>query len=184
MKVEHVSKMLLTDFLSSKVWIGQGIDADRALAKAMRDATGIPCSTTTLATCEAVCLLNVKCIGIAVPYTEALMIKVQEFFDYCGYGWHVTTAKRLSQPPESNVTIAKSELSEIRSVIESCSGQSCEAVIVACTNWPAAALVDDIEKTTGIPIIDSVIVTAWKGLKMVGYQGGICAWGKLMEEML
>lgn len=65
---------------SSEVWIGQGIDTDRALAKAMRDATGIPCSTTTLATCEALYLFKVQRIGVAVPYTEILMRKVQDFW--------------------------------------------------------------------------------------------------------
>ncbi|KXL46958.1 MAG: hypothetical protein FE78DRAFT_78584 [Acidomyces sp. 'richmondensis'] len=145
---------------TSGLWIGQGIDTDRALAKAMRDATGIPCSTTTLATCEALYLFKVQRIGVAVPYTEILMRKVQDF-------WKIAAT-----------------LSEIRNVIESCVGQGCEAVIVACTNWPAASLVEDIEESVGIPIIDSVIVTAWQGLKMATYQGSIPRWGKLMGEFL
>ncbi|KYG46578.1 hypothetical protein M433DRAFT_142827 [Acidomyces richmondensis BFW] len=161
---------------TSGLWIGQGIDTDRALAKAMRDATGIPCSTTTLATCEALYLFKVQRIGVAVPYTEILMRKVQDF-------WKIAATVGIP-PPESNIAIAKSELSEIRNVIESCVGQGCEAVIVACTNWPAASLVEDIEESVGIPIIDSVIVTAWQGLKMATYQGSIPRWGKLMGEFL
>ncbi|KAF2769498.1 hypothetical protein EJ03DRAFT_327344 [Teratosphaeria nubilosa] len=169
---------------TSGMWIGSGLEADRELAKAMQDATGIPCSTTTLATIEGLHVLDIKRLGVAVPYTEALMDKVQDFFGNCGYGWQISSAKRLDPVPSSNIVIAKCRLADIRDVIERCVHQKSEAVVVACTNWPAAGLVEELEEATGTVIIDSIIVTVWQGLRMIGIEGGVKGWGKLMKEKL
>jgi maleate isomerase len=169
---------------TSGMWVGSSLDADKELAKAMQDATGIPCSTTTLATIEALHHLNVKRLGVAVPYTEALMDKVQDFFGKCGYGWHVSSSHRMDPVPESNIVIAKCKLSEIEEVIERCARQDSEAVVVACTNWPAAGAVERFEEKTGVVIVDSIIVTVWQGLRMASYKGGVKGWGMLMKDFL
>ncbi|KAH9826678.1 GAF domain-containing protein, partial [Teratosphaeria destructans] len=161
---------------TSGMWTGADLDADRELARAMQDATGVPCSTTTLATIEALRLLDIKRLGVAVPYTEALMDKVQDFFGNCGYGWHVSSAKRLDPVPSSNIVIAKCRFADIRDVIERCAHQDSEAVVVACTNWPAAGLVGELEEATGMLIVDSIIVTVWQGFRMVRYEGGVKGW--------
>ena len=167
---------------TSGMWVGHGLEADKKLARAMQDATGIPCSTTTLATIVALERLNVKRLTIAVPYTEALTAKLVEFYTGCGY--HVAAAERLENTPSSNLEIAKSSEESISRVIERCVSSQAHAVIVACTNWPASGSVEKLERKHGVPIVDSITVTAWWALCMVDYRGSVSGWGKLLLEML
>ncbi|KAK5127132.1 hypothetical protein LTR85_008492 [Meristemomyces frigidus] len=169
---------------TSGMWVGTGIEADRNLAKAMQDATGIPCSTTTLATVEALELCKAKTVGIAVPYSQALTDRVAEFFTGLGYG--ISSSARLEPVPASNAEIAKSSAGDMREVITNAAGAEtrAHAVVVGCTNWPAAGLVEELEKALDVVVVDSIVVTVWSGLRMAGYSGAVSGWGKLVAEML
>ena len=60
-----------------------------------------------------------------------------------------------------------------------------DAVVVACTNWAAAGLVQDLEQEISVQatIVDSVTVTVWMALKMLEWSGGVDGWGKLLEKV-
>ncbi|TKA31825.1 hypothetical protein B0A50_01904 [Salinomyces thailandicus] len=147
---------------TSGMWVGTGVEADEQLAKAMQDATGIPCSTTTLATVQALRGCRAKRIGIAVPYDDALAEMVAKFFKGLDRTFEVTMTACLKPTPASNLEIARSALQSIRGVIRQAGAKrKAEAVVVACTNWPAAFLVDELEKELGTVIVDSVVVTVW-----------------------
>ncbi|KAK5130669.1 hypothetical protein LTR08_001830 [Meristemomyces frigidus] len=167
---------------TSGMWVGSGLEADKKLAKAMEDATGIPCSTTTLATIEAMSLFEVDTIGIAVPYDKALAKKVEEFFktDYA-----VSVTRHMDPAPSSNLGIAKSSLDDIRSLVRGAAANGeAKAVVVACTNWPAAGLVEELEQELNVVILDSVVVSVWMGLRKAKFQGQAVHWGRLMRESL
>lgn len=171
---------------TSGMWTGGDLDADRRLAETMQQATGVPCSTTTLATFEALGKLDRASIGIAVPYTQSLAEQVKSFFAKAGYGPHTGQVERLDPAPSSNSEIAKSSLEDIRTVVKQCTAHGEQAVVIACTNWPAAAIVDELEKETGALMIDSVLVTIWHALRMIRFKsdGTVSGWGKLMSDML
>jgi maleate isomerase len=164
---------------TSGMWIPRAsIERDRKLAQAMQDATGIPCSTNTIATIEALEYLKAKKVSIAVPYTEALTAKVAEFYTHSGY--EVVASEYLEPVPSSNVAIAQSDVSEIRAVVKR-SAKASEAVIVACTNWPALGLVEELEKELDTVIVDSIAVTAWWAVRMLGLQPKAPGWGRLFN---
>lgn len=169
---------------TSGMWVGTGIEADKQLAKAMQDATAIPCSTTTLATVEALEACKAEVIGIAVPYDQALTDMVTKFFR--GLAYRVPKAARLSTTPISNLEIAKSSADEMRDVIKDAAGgeAKAQAVVVGCTNWPAASLAEELEKALDVVVVDSITVTVWFGLRLAGYRGAVSGWGRLMSDML
>ena len=165
---------------TSGMWVpGASLEVDRKLAQAMQDATGVPCSTTTVATIEALGYLKAKKVAIAVPYTASLAAKVAEFFTGCGY--EVTATERLDRTPASNVEIARSNVKDIDAVVRRCVNSSCDAIIVACTNWPASGLVQELEEEFKIPIVDSISVTAWWALRLVGVETKTTGWGRLFD---
>jgi maleate isomerase len=164
---------------TSGQWTGGDLEDEKQLAKAMQDATGIPCSTNTLATVEALELLKAKNISIAVPYAEAHTAKVAEFFEKCGY--NVVKSERLATTPATNKDIAKSSSDEIKEVIRRSGVPPCEAVIASCTNWPATGLVEELERELNITVIDSISVTAWWALRMAGCTTKVKGWGRLLE---
>ncbi|KAK5117576.1 hypothetical protein LTR62_004998 [Meristemomyces frigidus] len=173
---------------TSGMWTGESLEADQVLADAMTQATGIRCSTTTLATVAAVEFLGVSNLGVAVPYSPDLAERVRQFFVSTKYGWNVTAVATLDPVPAGNLAIAKSSLADIKAVVrKACSpsspaGNKAEAVIVACTNWPAASLAEEVEAETGVVVVDSITVTTWHGLRMLGCHDAIRGWGGLLSN--
>lgn len=164
---------------TSGMWIPDAsMEKDRKLAQAMQDATGIPCSTNTIATVEALQYLRANKVSIAVPYTEALTAKVAEFFTREGF--EVTAAERSEPTPGSNIAIAKSSRDDVESVIKR-SVHSADAILVACTNWPASGIVEELERELRTTIVDSIIVTAWWALRMIGVEAKAPGWGRLFQ---
>ncbi|KAK0948218.1 hypothetical protein LTR48_000021 [Friedmanniomyces endolithicus] len=169
---------------TSGMWVGAGLEADRELARLMEEATGVPCSTTTLATVAALEKLQVEKLGIAVPYPRGLAERVGEFFATTGHGWVVVGLAALEPVPGGNLAIAKTGLGEIQDVVGRAAGGGAQAVVVACTNWPAAAIIEKVEAVEDVVVIDSIVVTVWQGLRMVGYHDLAPGWGRLMAEVV
>ncbi|KAK4925365.1 hypothetical protein LTR49_007663 [Elasticomyces elasticus] len=143
---------------TSGMWVGTGLEADRQLAKAMSDATGIPCSTTTLATVEALSKLGKPKLSIAVPYDEPLALKVREFYaEIADYDFH--------------------DVEEV--IMRAAKMQHVQVVVPACTNWPAALITESVEAGTSAIVVDSIVVTVWQGLRMAGCDAVLPGWGKM-----
>lgn len=171
---------------TSGMFTGGTLTTDRELASAMSAAAGgIPCSTTTLATVAALEHLKIRDVSVAVPYTPELTTKVGEFFSKEGFVVH--DARCMERTPENNVEIAKCLDEEIKDVVlKSVERSGAKAVLVTCTNWPATHLVGELEAELGIPIIDSIAVTLWQGLRLISCQSGgpeMKQWGKLLSSM-
>ncbi|KAK5731835.1 hypothetical protein LTR17_011047 [Elasticomyces elasticus] len=166
---------------TSGMWVGTGLEADRQLAKAMSDATGIPCSTTTLATVEALSKLGKPNISIAVPYDEPLALKVREFYaEVADYDFHVCGVARQEPTPASNLEIAKTSLQDVEEVVMRATKMPhVQVVVPACTNWPAALITESVEAGTSAIVVDSIVVTVWQGLRMAGCEAVLPGWGKM-----
>jgi maleate isomerase len=169
---------------TSGMFVGD-LDADRSVAKAMSDATGgIPCSTNTIATVAALEFFEIQDVGIAVPYTPELTAKVREFFS--GQNFRVHAAVRMDITPAPNREIAKCSNEEIESVVRKAAVPEAKAILVACTNWPATLLVSRLEDELDTIILDSIAVTLWEGLRIVGYTGkdeDLRQWGRLFAHL-
>ncbi|KAK0891259.1 hypothetical protein LTR91_024797 [Friedmanniomyces endolithicus] len=169
---------------TSGMWVGAGLEADRELARLMAEATGVPCSTTTLAAVAALEKLDVRRLGVAVPYEQGLAERVRGFFGTTGHGWEVVGLATLEPVPGGNLAIAKTGLREIKEVVGRAAGGGAQAVVVACTNWPAAAIIEKVEAGGDVVVVDSIVVTVWQGLRMVGYRELVPGWGRLMAEVV
>lgn len=165
---------------TSGMWTEGGLEADKQLAKAMKDATSIPCSTTSIAIIEALNHLNIDMISIAVPYDQPTTARVKKFFKSANF--EVYRCGRLEQTPTSNIDIAKSCTEDIKAVIRCAKSPWTQAVVVACTNWPASSFAEDLETELEVTIIDSVTATVWCALRMIGVKKRISGWGLLMYE--
>lgn len=167
---------------TSGMFVGGDLNDDKALAKAMTDASGgVPCSTNTIATVAALEAFDVKDISIAVPYTPEMTQKLDDFFSKEGFRVH--KALCLDQTPPSNAAIGKCSPESIKDLVRRSVTPETKAVLVACTNFPATALADELEKELGVLVLDSIAVSAWYGLKLMGIKGTaekMEGWGSLL----
>lgn len=165
---------------TSGQWTGGSLEDDRELARAMQKTTGVPCSTNTIASVEALNYLKVKKVSIAVPYAEAHTAAVGKFFDGCGF--ETVKATTLEVTPPSNADIAASGYDDIKEVVRRSKTPDTEAILVSCTNWPATGLVEELEDELGVPVLDSISLTAWWAVRMAGIEEKVSGWGRLLAS--
>jgi maleate isomerase len=160
---------------TSGSWMG--LDWERELCKAIEAETGVPATGSTLAFFDAFAKFGVKRYSLAVPYVKDHTEKIIE--TYAGEGLECVASDYLGYT--TNVEIDAVPESRFRTQLASVAVPESQGIAVVCTNVPAAPLVDDMERELGIPIFDSIAVTAWKCLEMVGIEPKIAGWGKLLR---
>jgi maleate isomerase len=159
-------------------WSGKGLTADRELCAAITAATGIPASTSSLAQAEAFAAYDMTRYGLAVPYVEGPTNKMLETYRDEGFDGVSHAALGVSV----NTIIGATPFDRIRELLRQADSEQAQCLMVGCTNWPATPLIDEMEAALGKPVFDSIAVTLWKALRMVGIQRPIHGWGGLLRR--
>ena len=162
------------------VWNGtsggwNGLDSDREICALITERTGIAATTTTLAQLELLERLGLHRVGLALPYTDDVATRIAGVM--AGAGLEITAVAGLGV--SDNRSMAHVGESVIRSLVDQVSRDGAECVLVYCTGLAAAHLVPRLESELGMPVHDSVAVTLWKGLEMVGIEPRLPGWGSL-----
>ncbi|KAK9454381.1 Asp/Glu/Hydantoin racemase-domain-containing protein [Dipodascopsis uninucleata] len=163
---------------TSGAWSGAGIQQDTELAKAIEAATGLPCSTSTLAQVEVLEKYGIKRIAVTGPYVDGPTQGLVKF--YTGLGYEVVKTSQMNV--RDNVEFGNTPIERIKELIREADCPEAECIIVACTNWPAALVLDELEAELGKPIYDSIAVTLWKALQMANIDVPIFGWGILLRD--
>jgi maleate isomerase len=160
---------------TSGSWMG--LDWERDLCTAIKDATGIPATGSTLAFFDAFRKFGLKRYSLAVPYVRDHTEKIIE--TYAHEGLECVAYSYLGY--KTNIEIDAVPESRFRTQLVSVAVPNSQGIAVVCTNVPATPLVDELERSLGIPIFDSIAVTAWKCLEMAGVEPKLAGWGKLLR---
>ena len=163
---------------TSGSWSGKGLQAELTLADEMEGLTGLPTSTSTLAQVEVLKKYNIKRFALAVPYVDGPTKALIKFYD--GIGFQVVSSAKLDE--SQNVKFADMSLDRIRQLLRDADTPDAECIIIPCTNFPAALVVEEMEAELGKPIFDSIIVTLWKALKLVQINVPLFSWGMLLKD--
>ncbi|KAI4125592.1 MAG: hypothetical protein LQ347_005325 [Umbilicaria vellea] len=165
---------------TSGSWSGKGLQAEHALAASIEQKTGIAASTSTLAQVEVLEQKGIKRLSLAGPYVDGPMQGLVDF--YSGLGYEVLATSQMDETLNTNV--GHTPLARIKELIRKCDHPDAECVVVACTNWPAALVVEEMEAELGKPIYDSVCVTLWKALRMVNIEVALHGWVQVLKFLI
>ena len=147
---------------TSASWLG--IDQDSILVREVSRRTGCPAVTSTLSIIEALRALKIKRIGLVTPYVKSIQERIIDNFSLekfdCVSERHFNLTDNFSFGEVSEVTIA--------SAAEEVAASGAEAVIILCTNLAGAGVAAHVEDKTGIPVLDSVVLTVWGALRSIG----------------
>jgi maleate isomerase len=161
---------------TSGAW--KGTAADEEICAAITAETGIPATTGTLAQVEAFRAHGIKKYALAVPYTKDVHDAIVPV--YAGEGFECVNSAYLGI--STNFAFAEIDLATLRRLAANADHPDAEAVVVICTNLAAARVVERLEQMLGKPVHDSLVVSLWHPLRMLGWQQPIPGWGRLMRE--
>ena len=157
-------------------WLGA--DNDRALCTQITERSGVPATTSTLATLEAFRALGIRRYGLVTPYLSEVQAAVQQNFTAerfdCAGERHLEDRGNYSFAQYDEATIARlKSLGVKRTVVRA-------RFNFAGTNFDGTGIAPELERETGIPVIDSISVTLWHCLRLVGVDTSALAhWGRL-----
>lgn len=163
---------------TSGSWLGE--DRDRQLCDDIQAKTGIKATTSVLAMNEVLRRTEVNRVALVTPYTGDVQDRIVA--NYARLGIDCSLERHLGDP--GNFSFASWSETQIAELIVSVANDKPDAIMIMCTNFRAAPLVDELERHTGIPIYDSISTVVWKSLGLAGVSpAGVNRWGSLFRSL-
>ncbi len=139
---------------------------------------GINAVATSRAVVDALHGLGVRKIAAASPYPEGINVRLRKFLADAGFevvNFGSVDGEKLGgidglQP------IAAYDLGKRVDRPEA------EAIFISCTAFRAAEVIDELEKSTGKPVVTSNQATFWASLCVLGVEESIPGAGRLLRE--
>lgn len=161
---------------TSASWLG--LDKDRELCRQIEDRTGIRATSTMLAFEEYYQARHIRRLGLVTPYLSEIQERI--IANCADRGIDVVADRRLED--RGNFSFAEHGLDLIRSMIRDVAVAKPDAIAVVCTNFRGAPIAAEMEQETGIPVIDSVSITAAKTLRCIDVDPGqVTGWGSVFK---
>ncbi len=176
--LSHVRPDVIAWNGTAAAWLG--VQRDRTLVDRIQKRTGYPAVTSMLAILEALAKLDVTRIGLVTPYKNGMQQRI---------------IKNLADEGHSCVAERHFDITDnfaFGEVVPECIAQSAravasdgaEAVVILCTNLAGAAIAQQVELETKIPVLDSVTLTFWGCLRAIGAEtGSLAPWGPSVANL-
>ncbi len=176
--LSHVKPTVLGWNGTSASWLG--LERDRALIDVIKKRTGCRVVTSTLSIIQALKELNISRIGLVTPYVTSIQNKIINNFELekleCVSERHFNMI--------DNFSFGEVSESKIANAAEDVISEGAEAVIILCTNLAGAGIVSTLEKRTGVPILDSIVLTIWGALRSIGLNTNpLSNWGPAISKL-
>ena len=144
---------------TSGSWLG--LDADRALCAAITDATGLPCTTATLALHDALRALGARRVGLVTPYLSSVQDAI--LANLRSAGFEPAAERHLEDP--GNYSFAEHSDATVTRLVREVAAEGCDAIAIHCTNFRGLAAAAEV---TAVPVLDSVAVALWGAIRAAG----------------
>lgn len=155
-------------------WIG--FEADRALCRALAERVGVPATTSTLALADALDACGARRLGLVTPYLREVQQRIVGNFALEGY--RIIAERHLGD--RGNYSFAEFDETVIERLVREVAAEAPEAIAIYCTNFRGAGVAARLEDELGLPVLDSVAVTAWRTMLAAGAEPSrITGWGRL-----
>ena len=148
---------------------------DRALGVKIAKETGIPVAVSSAAVAEALHTLGAKRISLASPYAPWLNERLRQYLTAAGF--EVMAMEGLDTQNHSAVTTER-----IEALIAGVDRPETQAIFVSCSNFPTLAIIENMERKLGKPIVASNQASMWKMLRLLGDKRAVPGAGRLFRE--
>ena len=144
---------------TSGSWLG--LEADRALCGAITAATGLPCTTATLALHDALRALGARRVGLVTPYLASVQDAI--LANLRAEGFAPAAERHLEDP--GNYSFAEHPDDLVARLTAEVAAEGCDAIAIHCTNFRGLRAAAEV---TSVPVLDSVAVSLWGALRAAG----------------
>lgn len=133
-------------------------------AQQVAEATGLPCSSTSLAFARATKALGVRTVAVAASYPEQLAGHFREFLLTGG----LDVVNFQSQGVFTAAAVGHMAHRDLITMIRAADVPEAAAILVPDTAMHSLQWVDDAERELGKPVLTANQVTVWEGMRIAG----------------
>ncbi|WP_353474666.1 aspartate/glutamate racemase family protein [Salipiger sp. H15] len=163
---------------TSAAWLG--LDKDRALCAAITERTGVPATSTMLAYDEIFRAEGIRRLGLVTPYIDDIQTRIAA--NYAAQGIEIVAEARLED--KGNYSFATYPPEQVAAMVTEVAQARPDAIAVVCTNFRGAPVAARLEAETGIPVLDSVAITAAHCLRVAGLDPArVTGWGSVFQRV-
>ncbi|GFG51232.1 Asp/Glu racemase [Mycolicibacterium agri] len=162
-------------------WLG--LEHDQQCCAAISEATGIPATTSTLGILQACHDYGISALACATPYTRDVVDAIMR--EYARHD--VTVVSHAEWELTDNLSFAKAGADAVAELLVAATKNATaepapQAVALICTNVDGTTVLNEVEKTLGTPVFDSIAATLWWALELTGSDARIPGAGLLLEQ--
>ncbi|PUB17453.1 maleate cis-trans isomerase family protein [Yoonia sediminilitoris] len=162
---------------TSASWLG--LEKDRALCAMITAETGIKTTSTSLAYDRLFAGIGLKTLGLVTPYLSEVQERI--ITQYATQGIAVTADARLEE--KVNHAFGTYSTAQIAKMIRDVAQSRPDAISILCTNFRGAPHAAALEAEIGIPVFDSVSVTAAHCMCELGLDPTrVTEWGSVFQR--
>ena len=137
---------------------------------------GIPVVTPPLAAVAGLHALGARRMSILTPYTVETSTPMAAYFTDHG----LDIARFTCLGFEDDREMARIKPASLVEAAIAAMADDAEALFISCTALRSAAIVPEIERAIGRPVVTSNLATAWQCLRLCGVDTPRPQWGSLM----
>jgi len=155
-----------------------GLAATHLLLDDLRSLVKCPVVATSTAMVEALRSLGVSRLALATPYPREVSLSEAQFLAQNGF--EIVSHEYLGR---SGSAVRPTRFDEIIELVKRVDVPAAQAIFVSCTDLRALELVDELEASTGKPVLTSNQVTLWSVLSALGSQESVRGFGRLLNQV-
>ncbi len=154
----------------------EGAGHDTRISARITELTGIPATTISTASRQALTTLDMHKLVVCCPYQDSMTKKVGDYLDANGYQVVSLAGRRK----EDNLAIGNDSLDEIVNFVTDNTVDHADGIFLSCTNWRTTDVCQQIEDRTGKPVVTANQATAWVTRHLIGVTDPVVGYGRLM----
>ncbi|MEM1431706.1 MAG: aspartate/glutamate racemase family protein [Pseudomonadota bacterium] len=165
----NAASLLADAQVSVVAWNGtsaswRGFETDDRLCDAITARTGCAATSAILGLNAALRALGTRKLGLVTPYTSDVESAI--IANYARVGIDIAASRRENL--QDNFSFAEIAPDRVAEMCREVAAQGVDAIAIVCTNMRGPFIATEIEAEFGIPVIDSIAVTLWHALTMLG----------------
>jgi len=156
----------------------EGPGHDTRISARITELTGIPATTISTASRQAMTTLDMHKLVVCCPYQDSMTEKVGAYLNASGYEVVSLSGRRK----EDNLAIGNDPLDEIVDFVADNTVAEADGIFLSCTNWRTTDVCQRIEDRTGKPVVTANQATAWATRHLLGFNDPVAGYGRLMQQ--
>jgi maleate isomerase len=155
----------------------RGVGGDIEIGERMAQVTGLPATTTSTAMVVALRQMGVKRVAVLSPHIDALNERLGRFLEDSGFQVAGMTGLNKIEGIED---LPPEEIMDI--VVDQADRADADGIFVSCTGMRTAAVLDEMERRTGKPVVTALQATVWHLLGLAGARQNAPGLGSLFAK--